>query len=799
VNACLLFALFSLPMAAVEEPIDAFSYPDTAAARKAWVAGEGTPPVEVVREGERSLVQFAVPFASKPKQERTIIDRKVSLDLAAAGQFTLDLAVDRPEAAGQLSLYFRSGDGWYSAGQGLRRAGWHTLHFSKAAFGVEGHPAGWQQIDGIRISIWRGQAHDGHCRLGKLAALRHDVALVIPAAQGHRGDPELHGALQTAEQVGEMLSELGLGSDAVEDAALEHGALGSRRVAILAHNPRLDGSALAALEKFVAGGGKLLVCYSLPGRLGALLGFENPKYIARKKPAQFAEIRFEAADVPGLPKSVGQASWNITTAEPAGHGARVIARWFDADGRPTGLPAMLLSDRGAFLTHIILPDDRPGKKQMLSAVLGRLAPPLWEQMARAQIERIGAIGHLGPRADVAAFVQQTGNAKAVDLAAKAAAVRQKALDQLKETLYPETIDGARRARDLLAEAYLRAQSSPKVEGRAIWNHSGTGAYEGDWERTAKELETAGFNMVVPNMLWGGLAHYASDLLPRSKTFQQHGDQIAQCVAACRRHGIEVHVWKVNYNLSTAPKEFVRKMHEAGRTQVSSAGQQHDWLCPSHPENFKLELESMLEVARKYPVAGLHFDYIRYPDGDHCYCQGCRERFEAQRGAKVAHWPKDCSGGPLRDEYRTWRCRQITRLVEAVHREGKKLRPELAISAAVFGSYPSCRESVGQDWPEWIKAGLLDFVCPMDYTQSDLEFENLVTNQLRLTAGRIPVYPGIGAWRLSPDRMVGQIHHARRLGAPGFTIFNLDPGAIQSHVPAVGLGAGAQRATPPHGK
>ena len=38
---------------------------------------------------------------------------------------------------------------------------------------------------------------------------------------------------------------------------------------------------------------------------------------------------------------------------------------------------------------------------------------------------------------------------------------------------------------------------------------------------------------------------------------------------------------------------------------------------------------MLEVARKYPVDGLHFDYIRYPGRDKCYCDGCRERFEAE--------------------------------------------------------------------------------------------------------------------------------------------------------------------------
>ena len=33
---------------------------------------------------------------------------------------------------------------------------------------------------------------------------------------------------------------------------------------------------------------------------------------------------------------------------------------------------MLLSDRGAFLTHIVLTDDLPGKRRMLAAVLESL-------------------------------------------------------------------------------------------------------------------------------------------------------------------------------------------------------------------------------------------------------------------------------------------------------------------------------------------------------------------------------------------------------------------------------------------
>ena len=73
----------------------------------------------------------------------------------------------------------------------------------------------------------------------------------------------------------------------------------------------------------------------------------------------------------------------------------------------------------------------------------------------------------------------------------------------------------------------------------------------------------------------------------------------------------------------------------------------------------------------------------------------------------------------------------------------------------------------------------------------------MTNQLKLVGGRIPVYPGIGQYRLADDRTVGQIFLARELGAAGFTMFDLSRESIGTAVPAIGLGAGRQKATPSH--
>ena len=92
---------------------------------------------------------------------------------------------------------------------------------------------------------------------------------------------------------------------------------------------------------------------------------------------------------------------------------------------------------------------------------------------------------------------------------------------------------------------------------------------------------------------------------------------------------------------------------------------------------------MLEVVRKYPVDGIHFDYIRYDSPEYCFCDGCRARFEAETGRKVENWPTDCYNGCRFQEYSDWRRKQITRLVGAVSREAKQIRPEVKVSAAVF--------------------------------------------------------------------------------------------------------------------
>jgi uncharacterized lipoprotein YddW (UPF0748 family) len=97
---------------------------------------------------------------------------------------------------------------------------------------------------------------------------------------------------------------------------------------------------------------------------------------------------------------------------------------------------------------------------------------------------------------------------------------------------------------------------------------------------------------------------------------------------------------------------------------------------------------------------------------------------------------------LAEQYLRFRRDNITRLVEAVSREARRIKPGIKVSAAVFWHWTSARNQVAQDWKLWVEKGYLDFVCPMDYTPNNARFQTLVESQ-RKWAGKVPFYPGIG--------------------------------------------------------
>jgi uncharacterized lipoprotein YddW (UPF0748 family) len=446
------------------------------------------------------------------------------------------------------------------------------------------------------------------------------------------------------------------------------------------------------------------------------------------------------------------------------------------------------------MTHILLRDEAGKNRRMLLAMLGALVPEVWRKAAEGDIAHIGMIGGFETYNQAFDRITQISHqdSRVTNDLASAAAFRQSALELVSQQKFAEAIDQSGAARHKVKEAFCLAQRPLPGEFRAFWCHSAFGVAGMSWDEAAGRLADNGITAVFPNMLWGGVGFYNSKVLPVESQVAARGDQISQCLAACRKHGLQIHVWKVNWNLgAAAPKELVDSLRREHRLQESSGGKEQQWLCPSHPSNQKLEVDSLLEVARNYDVDGIHFDYIRYPDGDHCFCPGCKERFEQATGLKLLNWPQDVLGeGAVRQKWLEWRRGNITAVVKAVRAGTRAIKPKLKLSAAVFPNWESDRDGVGQDWKLWCDQGYLDFVCPMDYTPSSASFENMVARQVQW-AGRTPCYPGIGVSASSShfgvDRVIQQINITRRHKTGGFIIFNYGAAESRELLPLLGLG------------
>ncbi len=776
--------------------IDNFSYSSQKAA-KLWKPMRNSGPASLVNIGGRKALRLPCNFYGT-KIERVSWDRAVKLDmtLCRGVQFLFYCPDNAPISS--FNIFFRSGNGWYGGRFDAHvSAGWNTVKVDKKATAIEGRPAGWSRVDTIRISAWRGRDRDTEFYIaslglfgtgGNIVIVRGDSAAQIKPANAKT-------ITQYTDVMANFLDRSGLDYQIISDLDIDAQRLKDKKLVILPYNPGMPDNIAEQIANYIRIGGKLIACYILPKRLQAAVGIKTGTHVREEYKGYFASIRPSIRPLPGIPDITLQNSWNICRASAVEGRGRVGAWWYDNKGVSTGKPAFVVSDNCIFLTHVMLSDDPTHKLPLLLAMIGNLCPDLWRQAAQGRIDRIGRFGaYIDYQETVRGIRRLAGSDRPVLTALTMAdGFRRRSLESLKVGDFPEAVVGAEKAHQYLTDAYCLAQKPLSNEYRAFWCSDALGVAGMTWDETIRRLAENGFTTILPNMLWGGVAYYNSNMLPVASEVREKGDQIELCLAACKKYDVQCHVWKVNYNMgSHSPKEFVSKMKLLGRTQVGFDGSANDrWLCPSHPENQRLEVESMLEVARKYDVHGLHFDYIRYPGKDGCFCKGCRRRFEKTIGRPVRNWPADLrSNSNLNKKWLDFRRRQINAVVAAVSGRAKKIRPGIQISAAVFNNWPVHRDSIGQDWKLWCESGWLDFVCPMDYTDSNSRFQRMIEQQLDW-AGNVPCYPGIGltTWPDPADivRLIEQINITRGLNTGGFTIFNYGPTEANDILPHLGKG------------
>jgi uncharacterized lipoprotein YddW (UPF0748 family) len=606
------------------------------------------------------------------------------------------------------------------------------------------------------------------------------VVLVRGDYLGENGLPNQAKATAAYEAVADILKRLNVPCVASSDSLVEREGLPQAAIAIFPYNRAMTDAEAERILSFMSAGGKAIVCFTGHAAVLATLGVQPAGVIAAPPSAAMAMLE----DLPGVGETVKWPAECLAQAT-ANAPARVLAKW-----QPLEAPAIVAGERGLFLTA--LPGDGGEQRALWRALLGRMAPALWQQMIETDPSRIPARGRFSSLLHLQQYAQRLAIRPACEATSEALQLLTKARQDLEAQRINEALEAVAGARKLTEQAFWQSYPSLPGELRGVWMSN---TAEPSWRVATKSLADANFNAIFPYMMSGGVAFYNSNVLPRHPSLATGGDNLREAVAAAKAAGIPIHARMLNMTTLFAPADVRKALALQGRLMMTDRGKTSDWLCPSNSANRKMEVASALEMLA-YGVDGIQFDYFRYPGEDTCFCPTCRKCFERDLGAKVANWPADARSGCYRGRFADWRREQLTSLVGEISAAIRQARPGAMVSAAVFLNWESHRENFGQDWKAWVDRGLVDFVCPMDYTTDPKRFELYVTRQEKWIDGKAPYAAGIGVhadgYRFTgPEMVLEQIRVAREHGSKGFVIFNYSGKLVKEYLPWLKLGATAE--------
>jgi len=317
--------------------------------------------------------------------------------------------------------------------------------------------------------------------------------------------------------------------------------------------------------------------------------------------------------------------------------------------------------------------------------------------------------------------------------------------------------------------------------RCIWVDRWDYHSAADIDAIMANCQRQGFSAVMFQVRGNGTVAFRSSLEVWSERygFKDPGfDPLARAVAAAHQHGLQLHAW-VNLLpgwVGNQPPADARQLWRSRRdwflqTRDNQFQQQRPGkylaLNPCLPEVRRYLAQLCGEIASRYPVDGVHLDYVRFPDEPDDDPEqlgtdpGTLSLFTGATGRAVSE----------RQALHAWQVRCVTALVQQVREAIAVPDRHVALTAAVFADPQQALAKVRQDWGDWCRRGLLDAVLPMDYTADDAQFSARARAAV-LHAGGAAVVVGVGAYRhSSSDQTIRQLDAAHAAGARGVAVFN----------------------------
>jgi uncharacterized lipoprotein YddW (UPF0748 family) len=300
-------------------------------------------------------------------------------------------------------------------------------------------------------------------------------------------------------------------------------------------------------------------------------------------------------------------------------------------------------------------------------------------------------------------------------------------------------------------------------GLAVWSHQITDFGGSDEVKThADALAQGGFDILIPCVKNPpGAVDFVTDVADVNRDYPDW-DPLSVLIDACRERGVKVHPWFCVFTEGEQSRLLRERPDLAARFEGSGR-----WACACRDEVQEYAFNLYKSLALRYRPAGLHLDYIR--TGGICTCEFCKSEMR-ERGVDIdAVEPRD----PAFEVWTEWRVARLTGFVRRLHEFA--VSEGLEVSAAVFAGYPDCLRAQAQDWVQWAQEGIVDFLFPMNYTNSLRVAVTRTVTHVALVGGKVPVWEGLGrsssASQLTTETLLGQVQGVLDAGAQGIVLFH----------------------------
>ena len=325
------------------------------------------------------------------------------------------------------------------------------------------------------------------------------------------------------------------------------------------------------------------------------------------------------------------------------------------------------------------------------------------------------------------------------------------------------------------------------EFRAVWMSRFSYKTPEDIRKAVKNLHDYNFNALVFQVRGNGTVFFNSSLEPWSDELggkDPGWDPLAVALEEAHSAGIQLHAWINTFPAWQGQKpprdpSQLWNRHRSWfmvpyfrRGKPPRGGEHYSFLSPCIPEARNHIASVAAELAERYPVDGIHFDFIRFPGMEYTYDKMSLEAFQREYGKEPEKAPDLWSG---------FRRQSVTRLLEEAREAIHAKRPNLIVSAATWANYNEGSTHYFQDAHGWMAKGLLDISMPMIYRISPDTFQKLVFNHSQSRHGRA-VYPGIGCYLIQDSKyLIGQVMACRDLGTNGLVLFEYSS-LFKDHLP-----------------